>query len=197
MKKAIIIFVRHPELGKVKTRLAKDIGDEAALQVYKNLLQHTHDIALQTQCDRFVFYADSVGENDLWEEANFIKKLQHGGDLGERMKQAFDTVFTLGYQHVIIIGSDCPELDTVLIENAFNRLGLYDAVIGPATDGGYYLLGLKVPFSPLFTNKNWSTDTVLADSINDIEIAQKSYWMLSPLSDIDTLADLVHHSQLR
>ncbi|MEO7312330.1 MAG: TIGR04282 family arsenosugar biosynthesis glycosyltransferase [Chitinophagaceae bacterium] len=196
MKKAIIIFVRQPELGKVKTRLAKDIGEEAALQVYKNLLQHTHDIAMQSDYNRFVFYVDAVKEDDLWEPSSFIKRQQQGRDLGERMHLAFEAVFAAGYHQVVIIGSDCPGLTSALIDMSFEQLKIFDTVIGPANDGGYYLLGLSKPFSQLFFDKEWSTSSVLADAIAEIEAAGKSYQLLPSLQDIDTVADLENYKSM-
>jgi uncharacterized protein len=183
MKNAIIIFVRKPELGKVKTRLAKDIGDEAALQVYKKLMLHTHNITAALNCHKYVFYASEIVENDLWDSSIYYKKAQAGTELGSRMQQAFDSLFLLGYNKVIIIGSDCPGLTANDIDNAFERLHHTDVVLGPAVDGGYYLLGLTQPFPQLFTNKNWSTESVLADTIADIKQSRKQYSLLEKLTD--------------
>ncbi len=196
MKNAIIIFVRHPELGKVKTRLAKDIGNEAALEVYKKLMLHTHNITSQLDCHKYVFYAGAIIENDLWDSSMYYKKAQAGNDLGSRMQQAFESLFLLGYNKVIIIGSDCPGLTANDIENAFEQLHNTDVLLGPAADGGYYLLGLTQPFPELFTNKNWSTDTVLTDTIADIKQSGKQYSLLEQLTDIDTLADLENYPHL-
>ncbi len=196
MKNAIIIFVRNPELGKVKTRLAKEIGDEMALQVYKELLQHTHDITSDLDCDRFVYYADSINENDLWENENFEKRLQNGDSLGNRMVAAFFELFQQGYSKVVIIGSDCPELTTFVMEDAFDKLDTADVVVGPSSDGGYYLLGLTNLIPELFKNKQWSTDTVLSDTIKDTVNLRKSCSFLTELSDIDTADDLRRYQQM-
>ena len=189
MKKAIIIFVRNPELGKVKTRLAKEIGDKQTLKVYKELLQHTHNITYDLICDRFVYYADYINNNDLWENENFKKKLQEGETLGNRMIVAFFELFQLGYNSVVIIGSDCPELTPLVIRDAFDQLDKTDVVIGPASDGGYYLLGLTHLIPELFNNKQWTTNSVLADTIKDTINLKKSCSFLSELSDIDTAED--------
>jgi rSAM/selenodomain-associated transferase 1 len=196
MRKAIIIFVRNPEPGKVKTRLAKEIGDEQTLRVYSDLLQHTHDITGNLDCDKFVFYADYINNDDLWERENFEKKLQEGENLGNRMIVAFFELFQLGYSKVVIIGSDCTELTTFIIEDAFDQLDATDVVIGPASDGGYYLLGLTHLVPELFNNKQWSTDTVLADTIKDTVNLQKSCSFLTELSDIDTVEDLRRHQEM-
>lgn len=196
MKIAIIIFVRNPELGKVKTRLAKDIGDEQALNVYKELLLHTHDITRGFAGDRFVYYADSVTEIDLWENSLYQKKLQEGEELGDRMMLAFFDLFQQGYSKLVIIGSDCPELSASIIEETFVRLDDADVVIGPSSDGGYYLLGMKTLIPELFKNKQWSTDTVLADTIKNTVTLKKECSFLPELSDIDTAGDLYRFQEM-
>jgi uncharacterized protein len=112
-KKAIIVFVKNPEPGKVKTRLAKDIGDAAAVDVYRQLLRHTHDVLVPVEAGKFIFYADAINRLDLWETNSFYKQLQQGNDLGERMQHAFSFLFEIGYDRVLIIGSDCPQLSTM------------------------------------------------------------------------------------
>lgn len=197
MKKAIIIFVRNPELGKVKTRLAKQVGDQQAFGVYKELLQHTHDITSCLDGDKFVYYTDYIAGNDLWENHLFEKRLQAGSELGERMMLAFMELFQEGYSKLLIIGSDCPELTTFIIEDAFDLLDLNDVVIGPSADGGYYLLGSKKLIPELFVNKEWSTGSVLADSIMDTVRLRKKCSFLPELHDIDTADDLRRYQELR
>lgn len=196
MKRAVIIFVRNPELGKVKTRLAKQIGDKQALKVYTELLLHTHEVACNLDCDKIVYYADSITENDLWENSQFGKRLQEGESLGNRMMLAFFELFQQGYSKVIIIGSDCPELTTFIIEDAFDKLDNTEVVIGPSSDGGYYLLGLTKLVPELFKNKQWSTGTVLADTIKDTVSLRKSCCFLTELSDIDTADDLRRYQEM-
>ena len=194
-KKALIIFARNPELGKCKTRLAKTIGDEAALDVYKFLLNHTADISKQVDADKYVFYSENIQKNDLWDDVIFRKKLQKGNDLGERMLNAFNELFQMGYEKVAIIGSDLLELDAETINLAFSQLDHFDYVIGPAQDGGYYLLGMKHLYLKLFENKAWSTSTVLTDTLNDIK--NSKVHLLKELNDIDTFEDLKKHGQLK
>jgi uncharacterized protein len=196
MKKAIIIFVRNPELGKVKTRLAKEIGEKETLQVYNELLQHTHDVVNDLDCDRFVYYADYINNHDLWESESFGKRLQEGENLGNRMMIAFFELFQQGYSKVVIIGSDCPELTTFIIEDAFDKLDNADVVIGPSSDGGYYLLGLTKLIVELFKNKQWSTDTVMTDTIKDTVNLRKTCSVLTELSDIDTADDLRRYREM-
>ena len=159
MPDALIIFVRNPEAGKVKTRLAATVGDEKALHIYKQLLDHTLTITKNMAVEKYVFYAGEISQTDMWKEARYSRLLQKEADLGEKMRTAFETVFLNGHAKVIIIGSDCIELTTEIFNQAFENLDEYDAVIGPANDGGYYLLGMKSLHAELFINKPWSTET--------------------------------------
>ncbi len=185
----LIIFVKNPVAGKVKTRLAAGIGKEKALEVYLKLLEITRQAALRTNCTRHVFYSDEI-EFDAWDDDHFNKHVQEGHSLGERMQNAFENIFSLGADQVVIIGSDCPELTTEVIEEAFDTLNEKDTVIGPAKDGGYYLLGMKKNHHVLFENKQWSTDSVLEDTIIDLIEKRLTYGRLQQLSDLDTIYDL-------
>ena len=189
MREALIIFVRNPLLGKVKTRIARTMGDEKALEIYHVLLKHTHDITFPLAVDSFVFYADIINLNDQWENDRYQKYLQQGSDLGEKMENAFSTVFNLGYASVCIIGSDCLELSRNELESAFETLETNDIVIGPSTDGGYYLLGMNSMESVLFENKPWSSDEVLDKTIADIKASELRYSLLPTLTDIDNEQD--------
>lgn len=192
-KNAILLFIKNPELGKVKTRLAKTIGNERALEIYKKLLTHTQSIASPIDADKFGFYSDTINNDDQWSAADYYKKLQFNGDLGQRMAAAFQEVFSLGYQSVCIIGSDCFELTSAIICDAFSKLENHDVVIGPAYDGGYYLLGMILFHETLFQNKSWSTDTVFPDTINDFEKLAVTEYHLEKLSDIDEEKNLPKH----
>jgi rSAM/selenodomain-associated transferase 1 len=191
MENALIIFVRNAEKGKVKTRLAKDLGDEKTLEVYKFLLQYTRDISISCNCSHFVFYSSYVHVHDVFDDDCFTKFVQEGQDLGERMMNAFEKVFKLGCKKVCIIGSDCYELETEIIDEAFERLGSDDVVIGPALDGGYYLLGMKQLHHDLFTAKDWGTSTVLDDTMASIQALGITCSELKALDDIDTEEDLL------
>lgn len=180
-----MLFVRHPELGKVKTRLAKDLGDEKALAIYIKLLEHTRSITIDIKADKLVYYADEVQKQDLWDSSIYQKKAQVPGDLGRRMEQAFSSAFTEGYKSVIVIGSDCLQLSRQAIEQAFNALERSDIVIGPAADGGYYLLGMKQLHKTLFIDKPWSTPRVFPETLDVIEQNKLTYTLLPVLSDVD------------
>lgn len=193
-KKALIIFTRNPELGQCKTRLAKTVGDEVALKIYKYLLQHTSTVSQNVKADKYVFYSENIIKNDSWNDTVFRKKLQYGTDLGSRMQNAFSELFGLGYEHIMIIGSDLLDLDQNRIEHAFQQLNHHDIVIGPSKDGGYYLLGMKVMHEQLFKNKAWSTETVLKETLNDLQ--NYDVKLLEELNDIDTFEDMKNYKQL-
>ena len=191
----LIIFVKKPELGKVKTRLAKDIGEEAALEAYKMLLQHTRNIVNNLDCKITVYYNESILEQDIWNPLN--KEVQSGGHLGKKMQDALSKELDHGANKVVIIGSDCLEISSSVIKEAFEQLNNNDVVIGPANDGGYYLLGLKTLHKELFENKKWSTDTVFIDTIEDITKLNLTHFCLKTLNDIDTKADLDRYELIK
>jgi len=189
MEQALIIFVKNPVLGKVKTRLAATIGDQEALRVYEALLAHTQEeVNRLKDTTVFVFYSDQF-ENDNWNRTYF-KMNQEGIDLGERMNHAFDTILTRKYAKTVIIGSDCYDLNAEIIQDGFDALNDYDSVVGPSEDGGYYLLGLKQSTPSIFKNITWSTDTVLKETETKLQALNKTYTLLPTLNDIDTEEDL-------
>ncbi len=190
-KNLLLIFTRNPEFGKVKTRLARDIGHQAALDIYKFLLAHTAKICTPLDTEKAVYYSEEIPNNDLWNAAVFQKKKQVGEDLGERMQNAFAEGFNLGYSKIIIIGSDLYDIETKDLEQAFKVLNNHEIVIGPAEDGGYYLLGMKQLYPKLFKNKNWGTATVLQDTIN--ELKKSNYKLLEKRNDVDLYSDIKDH----
>ena len=189
---ALIIFVKNPVLGKVKTRLAKTMGDEKALSIYKQLLAHTKSIVSQLEVNRFLFYSDHI-EKDDWEDHLFHKVVQSGDDLGSRMDDAFDYTFKNDNDRVIIIGSDCIDLTSEDLEKAFTVLDEVDVVIGPTEDGGYYLIGMNVHTPELFQNINWSTNQVYQQTLDRIVQNNYSWKALRQLSDIDNESDWMHY----
>ena len=191
----MIIFVRQPEKGKVKTRLAATLGDEKTLAIYIELLKHTRKISSAANADRFVFYAGHIPENDLWSIPGFTKRLQNDLDLGQKMKGAFSVLFEEGYDKIVIIGSDCFELSTEIIEQAFKMLNEKEVVIGPASDGGYYLLGMKKLWPFIFENKQWSTENVFQQTLLDLKKEGIPYSELITLADIDTEEDWNNRKQ--
>lgn len=187
----LLIFVKNPILGNVKTRLAKSIGNTAALTVYKQLLAYTMQITKPLNVCKQVYYDNFIDNNDIWDNSLYAKKMQEGNNLGQKMNNAFKAGFENGYNFIVIIGSDIFDLNACIIEKAFNALKTHEVVFGPAEDGGYYLLGLQYPIPQLFENKQWSTNSVLKDSL--LDVADKKIFFLPTLNDIDTIEDLNKH----
>jgi rSAM/selenodomain-associated transferase 1 len=185
---ALIIFIRNPELGKVKTRLAKSVGNEKALAIYKSLLAHTRSTVLQVDVNRLLFYADKLNHDDAWSSADFIKFVQVDEDLGGRMHRAFVTALENNLK-AVIVGSDLPQINAQIIQEAFQKLDEYPYVIGPAVDGGYYLLGMKQPSPELFEDMEWSTPLVFEQTIRKIKKMGKLWYELPKISDVDYLED--------
>lgn len=185
-----MIFYRNPQIGKVKTRLAATVGNDKALDIFRKLSAHTKEVAMELKTDKIVFYSDSIDLMDMWPNATFLKTLQHGEDLGERMRNAFQQAFDNGYGSVCIIGTDCYELTSEIIDRAFASLTSSDTVIGPARDGGYYLLGMNRLHPQIFQGKAWSTGTVFRETIRDLEEAELAYKILPVLRDVDTADDV-------
>ena len=188
MSELLIVFAKNPELGKVKTRLAVDIGDEEALAIYQRLLKTTIEAAKGCRADVSFYFSHSIDDN-IWPEDQ--SKIQSGDDLGEKMKNAFQDGFYEGYERIVIIGSDLPDMNSVLIDKSFQSLSFMDTVIGPALDGGYYLLGMKKMISELFQNIHWSTDAVLETTLERLTKKKESYFLLETKNDIDTKEDLM------
>lgn len=190
-KNLLLIFTRNPELGKVKTRLAKTVGNEIALGIYTFLLHKTKEIAIDVNADKAVYYSVKIRENDIWNAENFQKHQQIGEDLGVRMQHAFQNGFDAGYEKIIIIGSDLYDLKSGDIEKAYEYLNSKDVVLGPAKDGGYYLLGLKTVYPKIFKNKAWGTETVRKETLQDLQ--DKKVHLLHELNDVDIIEDIEHH----
>ncbi|MGB5378887.1 TIGR04282 family arsenosugar biosynthesis glycosyltransferase [Muriicola sp.] len=186
----LLIFIRNPELGKCKTRLAAAVGDETALAIYIFLLEHTVTVTQPLDVTKEVHYSNCIMEDDLWNPKIYHKKLQLGSDLGERMANAFTAGFKAGYKRIVIIGSDLYDLSTEDLKNAFSKLESNEIVIGPAKDGGYYLLGMTQNEPAIFKNKIWGTSTVLKDTL--AQLNNKNMYLLSSKNDVDVLEDIIN-----
>lgn len=191
----LIIFTRNPEPGKVKTRIAKDVGEITAFKIYNFLLEHTVSVTRNLAVSKEVYYSETIAENDIWEKEIFTKKLQQGEGLGKRMKNAFEEGFRNGYKNIIIIGSDLYDLQREDLEKAFQLLQEKDAVIGPATDGGYYLLGMNQLFPAVFEDKEWGTSSVLEDTLKDLK--GKNIALLEARNDVDYYSDIKDHKDFQ
>jgi rSAM/selenodomain-associated transferase 1 len=187
----LIIFTRNPELGKVKTRLSKSTGDQVALEIYKFLLNKTNQVTKQVSADKIVYYSEKITKHDIWSSNLYKKEVQHGSDLGAKMKNSFQAAFENKYDKVLLIGSDLYDLEPYHIYEAFKKLDTNDVIIGPASDGGYYLIGLKKLHPKIFKNKNWGTSTVREDTLKDLE--KVDVHLLPILNDVDVIEDIEHH----
>jgi hypothetical protein len=183
-------MLKNPVKGKVKTRLAKDVGDATALEIYCKLLEHTKQITEKINVDKFLFYSDFVDRTDLFNNAVYKKYTQCSGTLGDRMRYAFSIPFKNEYKYVVMIGADCYTLQEDHLHDAFEKLKHHDVVIGPALDGGYYLIGMKKFVQCLFENKSWSTNNLLEETKNELTEKNTTYAEIAPLQDIDTIQDI-------
>jgi rSAM/selenodomain-associated transferase 1 len=193
----LIVFSRYPEPGTTKTRLARVLGDQGAAEIQKKLTEHTISQVrqfLQSGPIGAVVYFEggSLEQMRRWLGPDFQYQHQGSGDLGKRMQRAFDFAFQQNHKRVVIIGADCPGLRASHMTQAFRSLRHKDLVLGPATDGGYYLIGLSHYEKSLFKNMGWGTDTVLAKTLTLAEQKGLSIELLEKLSDVDRPEDLKH-----
>lgn len=189
MKEVLMVFVKNRTAGKVKTRLAADIGDKAALEVYNKLLNYTQKVVAQSAMSIQVWFSELIPEHSNWVDIPAQLKLQAGKDLGDRMSNAFRLNFEEGAEKVLIIGSDCAELTSDHLKKASKLLNQYDLVIGPAKDGGYYLIAMKEYRPELFLGINWSTASVLKETLRIAEEAGLTVTQMDELNDVDELED--------
>ena len=187
-KNLLIVFAKNIVLGKVKTRLAKTIGDTNALNVYIKLFEITERESCKVKnVDVQVHFSDVIINTKF---PNAKKFVQVEGNLGDKMKHAFNQGFAAGYQNIVGIGADLADLTSELIESAFDKLKTNDFVFGPAEDGGYYLVGTAQPQLYIFENKPWSTPALLQETLTEIKAKSMSVSFLKTLNDIDTVEDL-------
>jgi len=182
-KQLLIIFVKNIVLGKVKTRLAKTIGNENAFNIYKELVSITENATKNLSIKKHIYFSDEI-INSKW--VNDDKFVQTGKNIGERMANAFKASFDKGYEQIILIGSDLPDLTSEIILDGFKALNQNKIVFGPAEDGGYYLIGMNTFNNSLFQNKPWSQTNLLKTTLQELN----NYTLLSELNDIDTIDDL-------
>lgn len=193
--RALIIFAKQPLPGAVKTRLVPPLSPEDAAELYACMLQDTLALAQQlVGITPFIFYQDSPGAADYFATVapGVAATRQEGEDLGERMQRAFTEIFSRGFSEVAIIGSDAPDLPAEYVYEAFTQLEYEhtDVVIGPAADGGYYLLALKRVWAELFTAIPWSSADVLAATLARAGDAQLGVARLPLWYDLDTPEEL-------
>jgi rSAM/selenodomain-associated transferase 1 len=186
-KKLLIVFVKNIQLGKVKTRLAKSIGNEGAFQVYKHLVEITETRTSQLSCEKYIYFSEVIIEEKWPKTSKFIQK---GADLGEKMQNSFINGQKNGFEKIILIGSDLPNISPEIIQKGFDELEKNEVVFGPAEDGGYYLVGMNKPHFCIFENKKWSTESLLEVTLSELKEKEVSFSLLETLNDIDTIEDL-------
>jgi rSAM/selenodomain-associated transferase 1 len=191
MTEAVIVFARLPQKGKVKTRLAKKLGEDFAVAFYKScagyILNECRNI-LSNNTAIYVFYPADNDVNFIkdWIGNDFRYLPQRGEDIGQKMNNAFKDVFSEGAEKVILIGTDIPGISSCIISDALNVLTENEVVIGPAEDGGYYLLGMKKQYDILFENIKWGTGSVLASTLDVLANNKIEFKLMPELIDIDT-----------
>ena len=192
--KYVMLFVKFPASGQVKSRLGAELGQETAARLYDKFVRDELEMLEETQADVITCFDPAIDEERYveWLGAEFEFAAQQGSDLGERMKNAFLTAFAAGYEQAILIGSDIPDMPVEAIRNALEGLKDADAVIGPSDDGGYYLIGFSEGSfcADIFSNIAWSTESVFDDTMAKLHAGGKSVNVLGQQRDVDTLEDL-------
>jgi rSAM/selenodomain-associated transferase 1 len=195
----LVVFARAPELGRVKTRLAADLGPARALAIYRELTARVIEV-VRDSADRVVVThapADAEPSMRAWLGETLSYAPQCDGDLGERMEHAFATSLAEGAERVVIIGTDCPTITAETVDAAFAALDDADVVFGPAADGGYYLVGARAVHPFLFRAVPWSSDRTLGVSLDRAREAGLRVSLLPPMRDVDTAADWDAYDQGR
>ena len=196
-QETLIVFTRYPQPGTTKTRLVKALGEQGAADLQKKLAEHTLAQVrplLQIRQVKLVVYFAGGSEIQMqeWLGTGICYREQGSGNLGHRIEQACAAVFKQGVKRLVIIGTDCPGLQADHINRALEALCHKDLVLGPATDGGYYLIGMNRENKALFTSIQWGMETVLADTIRAGNKLGLSIEILETLSDVDRPEDLRH-----
>jgi rSAM/selenodomain-associated transferase 1 len=187
-KNLLIVFVKNIILGKVKTRLAKSIGDVGAFNIYYELFSITEKASQKVEVDRHIYFSDVIIPSKWEADKKFV---QEGEDLGIRMQNAFQNGFDEGYENIVLIGSDLPNISKEIIDTGFDALQNNDLVFGPAEDGGYYLIGMSKMNYSVFENKPWSQSELLDVTLTQLKEQQQSIGFIETLNDIDTFEDLI------
>lgn len=188
----LIVFVRAPQEGVVKTRLAATLGASAALKIYNRLLTTLcdHLDLLPPGSVEFRHTPDEAGTQLLpWMRRGWTRQPQGNGSLGERLERATSEAFSSGVQRLVIIGSDCPDLTASDIQSAWDALHSHDVVLGPAEDGGYWAIGLRAHTPGVFHDIPWSTASVMEKTLERCRTLTLSTKTLRRLRDVDTQAD--------
>ncbi|MCM8542644.1 MAG: TIGR04282 family arsenosugar biosynthesis glycosyltransferase [Lentisphaeraceae bacterium] len=186
----VFIYCRYPELGKVKTRIARECGDVIALALYEKMLDAVFENVKNSSYPFEVHYTGcDKASVDTWLKGVESKK-QISGSLGEKLKHSVSEWFESSDEAIVIVGSDQLEIDQSVLEETEENLKKNDVVLGPAEDGGYYLIAMNKAYLQLFDGINWGTETVLEETQNKILESGLSYYLLNEKNDIDYLKDV-------
>ena len=189
-KEQLIVFVKAPRPGTVKTRIAQTAGAQKACAIYREMVDTVLSRLRSLRAAQLWFAPDDAGPEIVpWLREDWTARPQGGGDLGERLSRAFASAFANGSERVVIVGSDCPEVKSSDIRAAWQQLQSHDLVVGPAVDGGYWLIGLRAPQPELFRDIAWSSDQVLGQTLQRAKTLGLRIQLLRILTDIDTEAD--------
>jgi hypothetical protein len=190
-RNCLSIFVKVPCPGFVKTRLAAELGEAQAAQVYRHLA-HTTCLRLREHRPTELAYTPDDAEPEItaWLQPGWTARPQGAGDLGERLCRTFALAFARGAAKVAVIGSDCPLIELADLQTAWRQLGSHEVVLGPAQDGGYWLIALRRRQDSLFERIPWSTAAVLGETLARCQALGLQVHQLRRLRDVDTLADL-------
>ena len=193
IERCVLMFVKSPDAGWVKTRLSRDIDEKAVLSLYRNFGIDLLETLRRGKYTFKIIFTPPEAEDKIsaWLGKDCSYEPQRGNDLGERMKNAFSNAFLEGFTRVLLIGSDIPDLPDMILHDAF-ELDSHDAVIGPAFDGGYYLIGFKNnTFLPeIFAEISWSTDAVFARTMEIFNMSRYKVNILPKWRDVDSIEDL-------
>jgi uncharacterized protein len=198
-KNLLGFFAKFPEPGQVKTRLAKDIGPEAAAAFYRRLAEYVlkRTAPLGSGYLRIVFYTPDEMKQGFEEWLlNEALRAQRGADVGERMAKALEEMFQMGAGKAIVVGADIPGLHRGIIDRAFGELERSDIVVGPAIDGGYYLIGMKSAHPEIFLNIDWGTAEVFTKTVFNIKKMGLHYSTVETLFDVDSIEEFLKAGEI-
>lgn len=198
MPPTVLLFLKAPRPGFVKTRLAVSLGEEAACQVYRQLAEHTlSQIPSDWPCHIFYTPRDSQEEMASWLGTQHHYYAQSEGDLGQRLSTASQKTFAEGASSTILLGGDCPDIRIHHLKEAAQHLAKKTPVIGPAVDGGYWLLGLPHHCPDVFQEIPWSTPQVFPSTLRILEKLALSPIHLTTLEDVDDHSSWARHPELK
>ncbi len=195
-KAALALFIKYPEPGKVKTRLARELGENNAAKLYRRFISDISDMLRKIDGDVYLFFTPAEKEEKLTRllKVDFPLVPQIGKNLGEKMFNAFRYLFMKGYAHGFLLGSDVPHISQQTVKEALKALKSFQAVLGPASDGGYYAIGFTEDSlqKSFFEDIQWGTDSVFSSTMKKLNRFNLKIHLLKKMTDVDTMNDLLH-----